>query len=136
MLSRTFGSTVMRVAYGISPKDEHDEALALAYEGTEIFLQAFVPGRFLVESFPVLRFVPTWFPGAGFRKTAAVWRRTYETIRHKAFDGTVAMMVSKFIYGHLVLSDIHFSAQWQIRALYGVRYAKSGGGERDSVTRG
>ena len=33
---------------------------------------AFVPGRYWVEFFPFLRFVPAWVPGAGFQKDFAV----------------------------------------------------------------
>ncbi|KAI1790103.1 CyP450 monooxygenase [Ganoderma leucocontextum] len=88
----TFGSIAMRVAYGIPLKDQHDEALALAMEGVKIFTEAFVPGKYLVESFPILKYIPPWFPGAGFRREAARWRRTYELVRNKSFDKSVARM--------------------------------------------
>ncbi|KAM5539712.1 hypothetical protein V8D89_006525 [Ganoderma adspersum] len=88
----TFGSMAMRVTYGISPKDQHDEALALAKEGVRIFTEAFVPGKYLVESFPILKYVPPWFPGAGFQRQAARWRHTYELVRNKTYDGSIATM--------------------------------------------
>jgi len=33
------------------------------------------PGRFLVDTFPILRYLPTWFPGGGFHKDAKRWRK-------------------------------------------------------------
>jgi len=28
----------------------------------------------LVDFFPILRYVPKWFPGAGFKRNAALWK--------------------------------------------------------------
>ena len=30
-----------------------------------------VPGAYLVETLPALRYLPSWFPGAGFQREAA-----------------------------------------------------------------
>ena len=38
-------------------------------------LEAFTPGKYLVDVLPVLRFVPSWVPGAGFQKTFATARQ-------------------------------------------------------------
>ena len=84
----------MRVTFGISPKDRHDEAVTLAKEGENIFSQAFVPGKYLVESFPILRHIPAWFPGARFQRDAATWRQTWGFMRNKTFDDSIAKMVS------------------------------------------
>ena len=32
---------------------------------------AFFPGAFAVDTLPFLRYVPAWFPGAGFKRYAA-----------------------------------------------------------------
>jgi hypothetical protein len=34
-----------------------------------------VPGAFLVESIPLLKYLPSWVPGAGFKKKAKQWRK-------------------------------------------------------------
>ncbi|KAM5539713.1 hypothetical protein V8D89_006526 [Ganoderma adspersum] len=87
-----FGSMSMRVTYGMSPKDRHDDALALAMKGVKIMSQALVPGKYLVESFPILRHIPSWFPGARFQREAATWRHTWGLMRNKAFDDSIAKM--------------------------------------------
>lgn len=37
------------------------------------FSLAFIPGKYLAESFPILRFLPSYFPGAQFKRDAAAW---------------------------------------------------------------
>ncbi|RXW22173.1 hypothetical protein EST38_g3678 [Candolleomyces aberdarensis] len=63
-----FGTLIMRVAYGFDDTRQN-EALA---DNAEAVIRGFhrttAPGRFLVNSFPSLRHVPSWFPGAGFKK--------------------------------------------------------------------
>jgi hypothetical protein len=43
----------------------------------EQFSDAVAPGAFLVDVFPLLRYVPSWVPGAGFKKKAREWRQNY-----------------------------------------------------------
>lgn len=43
---------------------------------TEQFALSTSPGAYLVDVFPALQYVPAWFPGAQFRRTAKLWRKT------------------------------------------------------------
>ncbi|KAI0768267.1 CyP450 monooxygenase [Trametes elegans] len=85
----SFGSTIMRVSYGIDVADEDDPYVAAVEEGVATFNEAFVPGAFLVETFPVLRHVPRWFPGGGFKRTAAAWRAIAHHMRDAPFARTL-----------------------------------------------
>ncbi|KAI0767200.1 cytochrome P450 [Fomes fomentarius] len=80
------GATITKIAYGLDVDTPEDEYLSLAQEGNDIFLEAFVPGRYLVESFPILRHIPPWFPGAKFLRQAAEWRETYVHVLNKPFE--------------------------------------------------
>ena len=40
----------------------------------EIFSEVMTPGRYLVEHFPALAHIPSWFPGAKFKRDAEKWR--------------------------------------------------------------
>ena len=84
----------MQVAYGISPKNHHDEFLALFKKAVVIFAQTSIPGKYLVESFPILRYTPSWFPGARFQREAATWRHTWGLMRNKTFNDSISKMVS------------------------------------------
>lgn len=74
---------------------QDDPLTLLAAESQAIFGQATQPGRFLVDVFPWLRFVPEWFPGAGWKKTAREWRqvvdRTFDTGYSWALEQIVRM---------------------------------------------
>ena len=59
----------MRIAYGFDDMRQN-EALIDNVEALIFgFLEAAVPGRYLVNNFPVLKYIPSWFPGAGFQTT-------------------------------------------------------------------
>lgn len=40
----------------------------------ESFNATTTPGAFLVDILPILRYVPSWVPGAKFKGLAAAWR--------------------------------------------------------------
>jgi hypothetical protein len=43
----------------------------------EQFSEAVIPGRWLVDLIPALKYLPEWLPGAGeFQKSARLWRET------------------------------------------------------------
>lgn len=44
------------------------------------------PGRWLVDDIPWLRFVPAWFPGAGFQQTAAYAKKHSNRIESIPFN--------------------------------------------------
>ena len=65
-------ATVARVVYGITLEQVDDEYFQMVKRVTDIAEEISIPGRFLVEAVPVLRYVPSWFPGAGFKRFAAL----------------------------------------------------------------
>lgn len=66
--------------------DINDEYVHLAREAVLGFSVSMIPGAFWVEHFPILRFIPAWFPGFPFRKTVDYYRPIVETMRSKPFD--------------------------------------------------
>ncbi|EJF64522.1 cytochrome P450 [Dichomitus squalens LYAD-421 SS1] len=62
----------------IPDKDEGDPLVELVNRALEQFAICTAPGAFLANIFPALVHIPAWFPGAGFKKTAAAWRATLE----------------------------------------------------------
>ncbi|KAH9885225.1 cytochrome P450 [Cubamyces lactineus] len=61
-------SSIIRVAYGVDIDKESTPYLAIATDAMAAFAATFVPGKYLVEMFPNLRFIPWWVPGAQFKK--------------------------------------------------------------------
>ncbi|RPD69167.1 cytochrome P450 [Lentinus tigrinus ALCF2SS1-7] len=66
-----FGALITRIAYGIDVDKSDVDYLGIAEEAMHNFSMMFQPGKHLVESFPILRFLPSFFPGAQFKRDAA-----------------------------------------------------------------
>ena len=86
----------MRISYGIEVADENDEYAKAVEDGVATFNLAFVPGAFLVETFPSLMYVPSWLPGGGFKRLAAAWQKIAHRMRDKPFERTVEAIVRAF----------------------------------------
>ncbi|RXW12655.1 hypothetical protein EST38_g13199 [Candolleomyces aberdarensis] len=68
------GETILSIAYGIQIQQENDPYLEMSEAGVLPLVVAAVPGAFLVDSIPLLKYVPAWFPGASFQRKALEWR--------------------------------------------------------------
>ncbi|KAI0715645.1 O-methylsterigmatocystin oxidoreductase [Cerioporus squamosus] len=75
-------ATILKITYGIDADDETRDIIQMIDAALEGSAQALIPGKFLVDAFPLLQYMPAWFPGAGFQKTFARWRQ--ETLQMKA----------------------------------------------------
>ena len=69
------GETIMSIAYGLEVQPENDFYIKTAEEGIHPLAVAGVPGTFLVDALPFLKYIPEWFPGAGFHKKAKAWKK-------------------------------------------------------------
>ncbi|KAK0199540.1 cytochrome P450 [Desarmillaria ectypa] len=65
---------VMSITYGIDTLPEGDPFVAAAEDALHAVAVAAIPGTFLVDSLPFLKYVPEWFPGAGFQRKAREWK--------------------------------------------------------------
>ncbi|TDL28096.1 cytochrome P450 [Rickenella mellea] len=68
-------STMMMVTYGHRVTTESDEYVRTAERAIELTVEAGSPGTHLVDFVPWLRFLPTWMPGAAFKRYAFKIRR-------------------------------------------------------------
>ncbi|KAJ7722333.1 cytochrome P450 [Mycena metata] len=84
-LRQMAGAFIINVAYGIKVLPVDDPYIMMAEEGVKA-AEATIAGRFLVDTFPILRFMPEWFPGAGFKRQAEEWRKIGHAMRDGAFD--------------------------------------------------
>ncbi|KAJ7600488.1 cytochrome P450 [Mycena floridula] len=67
-------SVSLSLTYGYSTKREDDPFIKLVNAGTDHFSETTAPNAFMVDTFPILRFVPSWFPGTGWKKKAIRYR--------------------------------------------------------------
>ncbi|EIN12999.1 cytochrome P450 [Punctularia strigosozonata HHB-11173 SS5] len=73
LIRRNAGAVILKVTYGYSVDSDDDHFVRLADDRIRISEQASAPG-WMVDSIPILKYVPSWFPGARFKRLAAKWR--------------------------------------------------------------
>ena len=85
IITSTFAATIMKIGYGISFQESDDPYITIAEEVLNGVAETGISGTFLVDMSPFLKYVPSWFPGAGFQKKAARWREIVNTMAEKPF---------------------------------------------------
>ena len=74
-----FTSTILKLTYGMNiHEDDDSEYTNIAEIVLAAHAEAGHPGSFLVDLFPIMRFIPAWFPGAAWKKKANFWRELGE----------------------------------------------------------
>ncbi|KAH7335753.1 cytochrome P450 [Rhizoctonia solani] len=68
------GSAAFKLAYGYRFKSDQDPFYVNAVQTTHNLFKATMMSNFLVNVFPILSYVPDWFPGTGWKHTARKWR--------------------------------------------------------------
>ncbi|KAI1788178.1 cytochrome P450 98A3 [Ganoderma leucocontextum] len=98
----TFAAMVMGAIYGIEICEPHDKYYHMVERMAEVGEEILVPGRFPVEAFPVLRYLPSWFPGGAFKKWAADAKRDILYTVDYLFDGAITMVTTDASKGSMI----------------------------------
>ncbi|KAK7000164.1 cytochrome P450 [Favolaschia claudopus] len=92
-LNRFAGEIIISLTYGSDAVVGEAPYLALSQQAARTVTDALVPGRFLVDILPILRYLPEWFPGAGkFQALAREGKKLAEKIRDVPFVNTKRKM--------------------------------------------
>ncbi|KDQ62322.1 hypothetical protein JAAARDRAFT_30217 [Jaapia argillacea MUCL 33604] len=83
-----FITTIIAITYGINVTDKNDKLVTVSEAAVESVNLAVVPGAFLVDFVPILKYIPAWFPGAGFKRKAEEWRLLKDRFINEPFDAT------------------------------------------------
>lgn len=105
LISSVTGALIMEIAYGLDIKSHEDKFLQAAEVATGHFEDAIVPGAFLIDTFPIrsspevlnpcgtrltirppVKYVPGWFPGAGFKQFAKIGQVLFDIAVDGPFD--------------------------------------------------
>ncbi|KAI1012337.1 hypothetical protein LB503_004750 [Fusarium chuoi] len=79
-IQKQAGSVIVKVVYGYTAEQfKPDPLLSTVRKVVDEFGIAAKPGTFLVDLIPILKYIPDWFPGAGFKTTAKQWRSNLES---------------------------------------------------------
>ena len=85
IITSTFAATIMKIGYGITVQESDDPFISVAEEAATKASEAGILGAFWVDFLPILKYVPSWFPGASFQKAAAYVKETTNTMAEKPF---------------------------------------------------
>ncbi|KAJ7733289.1 cytochrome P450 [Mycena metata] len=97
-LHQMAGEIIMSTIYGIEVLRSDDPYITLGRKAMHEFSVTAVPGKFLVDSIPLLKHVPAWFPGAGFKRyaegcrilTRAMLETPFAEAKRRIAEGTAA----------------------------------------------
>ncbi|KAI0056482.1 cytochrome P450 [Artomyces pyxidatus] len=125
------GKNLIENTYGIKVDSPNSEFVKLSRETHEVIQNAVIPGSFFVDIFPSLKYVPSWFPGAGFKNLARIARGHGQHMVDGAFSAAKKSMVGADAIPSLVGSllnnnptemsreDYEYIIKWAAGSLYG-----------------
>ncbi|KAJ3550195.1 hypothetical protein NM688_g5103 [Phlebia brevispora] len=133
------GSLILSVMYGIKPSRKDDPYIAAAEEAVVALNQCANAGAYLVDYLPALQYLPSWFPGAGFKRQAAIWRipttkmatAPFAAVKRGLEEGTAPISVVSLLLSDLESKGGNAHREAVIRDVAGAAYA---GGADTSVS--
>ncbi|EJT98962.1 cytochrome P450 [Dacryopinax primogenitus] len=110
-IRRAVADIAFQIAYGIEIESYDHPMVKRVNEGLRVVERVVVPGNFIVDIIPFLRYLPTWFPGAGFKKQAAEWRAHFDATRNMPYDAVKADIASGSSKSCLAVAMIEHDAE-------------------------
>ncbi|CCO36613.1 O-methylsterigmatocystin oxidoreductase Short=OMST oxidoreductase [Rhizoctonia solani AG-1 IB] len=133
-IAQMVGTAVLQFAYGYEVADAEDPMVEIAKAGMRGFSDASMPADFLVNVIPWLEYVPSWFPGAGWKRKAKAWSIArddlitvpFEWTKQQMANGTAQPSALKAILAELANDETELDRgeeediiKWAIGSLYG-----------------
>ncbi|KAG6917491.1 hypothetical protein DXG01_002355 [Tephrocybe rancida] len=72
-------AVIMKMAYGYTVTAD-DPFIKVAEESSIISGQATAPGKWLVDYYPIIRFIPSFFPGMSWKRQGEAWRQRLNSL--------------------------------------------------------
>ncbi|KAJ7486676.1 cytochrome P450 [Mycena latifolia] len=96
------GMVILSTAYGIDVQPEDDPHVDISEKALHAMACAGNRGSYLVDSLPFLKYLPDFFPGAGFKKQAREWYKVvtampeipYNFVKRSLMDGTAKSSIA------------------------------------------
>ena len=90
---RAAGAIILRISHGYDVLWQNDPFVKLAEQALDAFSIATQPGRFLVDIFPSLQYVPGWFPGTAWKEFARRGAKLREDVYAIPYEWAKSQMV-------------------------------------------
>jgi len=88
------GKSILMFTYDIKVDSAQDELIAAVEDLNDRSIRLAHPGAALVDIFPLLRHIPSWFPGAKFKRVARVFREQLDDVVERPFNRVKADIVA------------------------------------------
>ncbi|KAG8707602.1 hypothetical protein FRC09_001734 [Ceratobasidium sp. 395] len=85
-------SNILSSVYGYKPSYPSDGLVDIVETAQSRLCDAAIPANFFVNTITWLKFVPSWFPGAGWKRKAITWRKEKDRMINEPFDWTRSQM--------------------------------------------
>ncbi|KAH8116443.1 cytochrome P450 [Phellopilus nigrolimitatus] len=85
-INQMSSASLVKFTYGHDIVSSEDKYVTLAIDTTYRATAAGIPGMTPVDIFPILRHIPTWFPGAGFKREALITRKMSDMLIDVPFN--------------------------------------------------
>ncbi|KDR76850.1 hypothetical protein GALMADRAFT_67401 [Galerina marginata CBS 339.88] len=98
-IRRYSGGITLAVVYGYPVTSSSDKYLLLAEECMGLLANEIASGTglWLVDVLPFLRYLPSWFPGAGFKRKAAIWKPRLDAFMDRPYENAKSRWKSNSI---------------------------------------
>ncbi|KAG1733732.1 cytochrome P450 [Suillus lakei] len=120
-------SVALRVSHGYEVIEPQDKLVELANKANGQLSVTTVPGHFYVDIVPLLKYIPSWMPGATFKKSALFYATTlrqmmesaHEYSMHQIAAGTAPQSImSRLLAGNSFTPEDEDFAKWAAASFY------------------
>ncbi|KAF8173223.1 cytochrome P450 [Mycena galopus ATCC 62051] len=126
---KTAGAMVLHLTYGYKIQEQGNDPLVdLADKALGEFSEITRPGAFLVDVMPILKYIPSWFPGAGFKRLAKMYTKSCDDlaevplayVKQQMTDGLhTESYASNLLLDSEISEDRLYEIKWSAASFYG-----------------
>jgi hypothetical protein len=83
----------LALAYGLQIQKNDDPYIQIAEKALIGIAASGAPGAFLVDSITLLKYIPSWMPGAAFKRKANEWKSYASDMMNVPFEAAEVAIV-------------------------------------------
>lgn len=112
-MTSLLGASILETLYGFEVKGPDDVHIEMNERSVESIIECFIPGKYLVDFLPFLKYVPKWMPGASFKRKCAIWREQVMAVRNLPYKAAQNALVSN----HLSIQAVMHTSEFVVRMM-------------------
>jgi len=126
-IRKTTGAIILMISHGYSVNEHDDPFVDVVEAAVNGFSECLEPGAFLVDMIPLLRYVPDWLPGAGWKAKAKRYRKLlddmadipHQLVKDQMVAGTaIPSFTSELLSSNKLTAEAEYTIKWSAASLY------------------